>query len=263
MQNSPLSRPRAIFTSIGASALFGALLCTSMLYATAPASALSEIKREELPAASGTGQDNSVPFPDPVQTVPPAESEPETPAPAAPDQVAPEMDDDADSVARPHLDPNEPLPEIQYDLAKLPEAVRRMHDLIVEAAKTGDIEKLRPLVGIGDDATQLSLSEVDGDPIEFLKGLSGDSEGQEILAILEETLGAGYVHLDAGTPQELYVWPYFFAVPLEKLDPRQRVELFKLVTAGDYEDMKSFGTYTFYRAGITPDGQWTFFVAGE
>jgi hypothetical protein len=74
---------------------------------------------------------------------------------------------------------------------------------------------------------------------------------------------AGFVKLDPGTPNELYVWPYFFGIPLDRLDPRQRVELFKIVTAGDYEDMKAFGTYIFYRVGITPEGSWAFFVAGD
>jgi hypothetical protein len=63
--------------------------------------------------------------------------------------------------------------------------------------------------------------------------------------------------------EEIYVWPYFFVVPLEELDPRQRVELFKLVTAGDYEDMKAYGGYIFYRTGIMPDGRWAFFIAGH
>ncbi|MEC9244290.1 MAG: hypothetical protein VYB05_05930, partial [Pseudomonadota bacterium] len=112
-------------------------------------------------------------------------------------------------------------------------------------------------------ATRLSLGGLDGDPLDFLIELSGDEGGQEILAILLEVLQAGYVHLDAGTPQEMYVWPYFFAIPLESLDKKQRVELFTLVTAGDYEDMKSFGAYIFYRVGITPDGHWAFFVAGD
>ena len=119
------------------------------------------------------------------------------------------------------------------------------------------------MVGSGDSMTQLSLTDIDGDAIAFLKGLSGDTEGQEILAIMEEVLNAGFVHLDAGTPQELYVWPYFFALPLDKLDARQRVELFKIVTAGDYDDMKQFGAYIFYRVGITPEGKWAFFVAGD
>lgn len=111
--------------------------------------------------------------------------------------------------------------------------------------------------------TQLSLGAIDGDPIKFVKELSGDSEGQEILAIMEEVLNAGFVHLDAGTAEEIYVWPYFFAIPLDKLTAPQRVELFKIVTAGDYEDMKTYGTYIFYRVGITPDGKWSFFVAGD
>ncbi|TGS51537.1 hypothetical protein EN822_26820, partial [bacterium M00.F.Ca.ET.179.01.1.1] len=112
--------------------------------------------------------------------------------PAAPDAAEPDTPSDGGS-NRPRVDPEAPLPEVVYDLAKLPEPVRRMHDLIVEACRSGDIEKLRPLIGKGDSMTQLSLGDIEGDPITFLKGLAGDSEGQEILAIMEEVLSAGYV----------------------------------------------------------------------
>ena len=138
-----------------------------------------------------------------------------------------------------------------------------MHGKLVEAAKSGSIENLRALIGSGEEITQFSLGGTTEDPLKYLLSLSGDEGGQEILAILLEILDAGYVHLDIGTPQELYVWPYFFAIPLEKLDARQKVELFKIVTSGDVEDMKSFGAYIFYRAGISPDGKWRFFLAGE
>lgn len=220
------------------------------------ASALSEIGREELPPpmsreGSATRPGITVPSPNPIQTTPPTSDEP-----------ADEDDEPAD-LARPSVEDDGPLPEIIYNLDRVPEPVRRLHDRIVEAAKSGDIERLRPLIGLGEDMTQLSLGGMDGDPIAFLKGLSGDPEGQEILAIMEEVLNAGFVHLEPGTPNELYVWPYFFGIPLDKLDPRQRVELFKIVTAGDYEDMKTFGTYIFYRVGITPEGRWAFFVAGD
>jgi hypothetical protein len=251
-----------------------AIAVPAIFAATLPAAALSEIKREELPAPAAPQNDEapekSVPLPDPLQTTPPADA---TPNEATPEDVAPETDEpeqvEPGQPAEPNgaiqgaEDPDAPLPEIQYDVEKLPEPVRRMRQLILDAAKTGDIEKLRPLIGTGDDATQLSLTEVEGDTIDFLRGLSGDTDGQEILAILEEVLNSGYVHLEAGTPQEIYAWPYFFAIPLDRLTSPQRVELFKIVTAGDYEDMKTYGTYTFYRAGIAPDGQWVFFVAGE
>jgi len=155
------------------------------------------------------------------------------------------------------------IPEISYDLEALPFPTRRMHQLILEATKSGDIEKLRAYIGTGDSQTMLSLGGFDGDPIEFLKSETGDTNGHEILAILEEILEAGYVHVDKGTDQELYVWPYFFAYPLDKLTDPQMVELFRIVTYGDFQDMKDFGGYIFYRAGITPTGRWTFFVAGD
>ncbi|MET3583367.1 hypothetical protein ABID19_006432 [Mesorhizobium robiniae] len=264
MNSLMAGRPRGLVLSIWLAAFFAAVplaLCLN------PAYALSEIKREDLPspvvppADDGTSPGTTVPMPDPLGTAPPSASQPTTPN--EPEQVEPKGPADDGGVANPHVDPDEPLPEVLYDLGKLPEPVRRMHNLMIEACKSGDIERLRPLIGKGDTMTQLSLSEIEGDPITFLKGLSGDTEGQEILAILEEVLSAGYVHVDVGTPQELYVWPYFFALPLDKLDARQRVELFKIVTAGDYDSMKQFGAYIFYRVGITPAGQWTFFVAGD
>ncbi|WP_315920711.1 hypothetical protein [Mesorhizobium sp. SP-1A] len=235
---------------------------------THPALALSEIKREEAPAKPPAGEQSesapgpAVPMPDPITRPNSPSKEPASPGQQEPEQVEPAVPG-AGGVTSPRVDPNAPMPEVMYDLSKLPEPVRRMHDLIVAACKSGDIEKLRPLIGTGNSQTQLSLTEVDGDVIEFLKGLSGDTEGQEILAIMEEVLDAGYVHLDAGKPEELYVWPYFFALPLDKLSAQQRVELFKIVTAGDYDDMKQFGAYIFYRVGITPQGRWAFFVAGD
>lgn len=270
----PMSARRRGFAFCLWVAAIGAAVPPALLLAVHPASALSEIKREDLPAPTTTPPsddddmttpDSSVPMPDPLGTTPPSTSQPASPEDEdEPEQVDPEAPAPGDGgITSPHVDPDAPLPEVFYDLGKLPEPVRRMHQLIVDACRSGDIEKLRPLIGTGDAMTQLSLTDIDGDAIDFLKSLSGDTEGQEILAIMEEVLNAGYVHLDAGTPEELYVWPYFFALPLDKLDARQRVELFKIVTAGDYEDMKQFGAYIFYRVGITPEGKWAFFVAGD
>jgi len=153
--------------------------------------------------------------------------------------------------------------EIGTDPEKLPFPVRQMRQLLMEAARSGDIERLRPYIGEGDDMTQLSFGGLGGDPIEFLRSISGDNQGHEILAILLEVLEAGYAHAEPGTEHEMYVWPYFHALRLDRLTPQQRVELFKLLTFGDYEEMLSFGAYIFYRVGITPAGRWRFFVAGD
>lgn len=158
-----------------------------------------------------------------------------------------------------------PAPDlpVMRDLSKLPEPVRQMRQKIEDAARSGDIEKLRPLLGKGNTATQLAISGHEGDPIDYLKSLSGDDAGREILAILLDVLDTGYVEMDQGTANETYVWPYFFARRLDKLTPAQTVELLRLVTAGDLDEMQSMGHYSFFRVGIAPDGTWSFFVAGD
>lgn len=250
---------------------FALLLCSPALFATTPplrAAGISplavSIAQADLIATPASGNDAS---PD-GNAVPQSAPDQATPDQAAPDQAnppaaQPEGNGVTADPARPNVDPNAPLPEIQYDLSKLPEPVRKMHDALVAACKSGDVEKLRPLLATGNETTQLTLGDMNEDPIKFLHDQAGDQGGQEILAIMEEILDAGYVHLDAGKPQELYVWPYFFALPLDKLNAPQRVELFRIITAGDYEDMKSIGAYVFYRLGITPEGKWAFFVAGD
>ena len=156
-----------------------------------------------------------------------------------------------------------PPPPVMRDISKLPAAVRQTRQNILDAAATGDIDKLRFLIGVGENATDLSIGGIEGDPIAHLKGLSGDPDGQEVLAILTEIFEAGYVHVGAGGEDEMYIWPYFFVWPLEKLTPPMRVELFRILTAGDLEDSAQSGGYIFYRAGIKPDGTWNFFVAGD
>jgi hypothetical protein len=47
------------------------------------------------------------------------------------------------------------------------------------------------------------------------------------------------------------------------LTPPQLVELFTLLTASDYDEMRSYGSYTFFRVGISPTGRWLFFLAGD
>ncbi|MCV9997624.1 hypothetical protein OE766_05145 [Pararhizobium sp. YC-54] len=151
--------------------------------------------------------------------------------------------------------------EVLSDVSKIPEPVARMRELIVEAAASGDIERLRPLLGKGP--TQTQVGETDADPVETLKGLSGDPQGIEIMAILLDVLSTGFVLSEKGTPDEAYVWPYFTEKSLASLTPPEKVDLFRLVTAGDFAEMEEGGNYNFYRVGITPDGQWKFFVAGD
>lgn len=252
----------------GKTLLRGSFLALSVLLAATapmhPAFALSELKN-----VPGEAQQQK---PAEDEKAPPVEEEQNESGPLElpmPDPLIRRNETASDPAEEPVVtddkteeEPQAPV-EILYDINKAPEAVRRMRQLIVEAAASGDIERLRPLLGKGVTETQVSMVESEEGPVETLKGQSGDSEGIEVLAILLDVLATGFVHVGQGTPEELYVWPYFAEKPLAGLTPPEKVELLRIVTAGDFSDMQEFGSYNFYRVGITPDGQWKFFVTGE
>lgn len=238
--------------AIRLSALLLAGLFASSILLPQPAFALSELK--QIPGE--TSQDKQ------AKDVP-VEDEPDDEGPMQipmPDPLVNKPARDAKDDSVEDKAPAAPV-EVLSDVSKIPQPVARMRELIVEAAASGDIERLRPLLGKGP--TQTQVGETDADPVETLKGLSGDPQGIEILAILLDVLSTGFVLTEKGTPDEAYVWPYFTEKPLASLTPPEKVDLFRLVTAGDFAEMEEGGNYNFYRVGITPDGQWKFFVAGD
>jgi hypothetical protein len=151
--------------------------------------------------------------------------------------------------------------EIIIDLSRLPVPVARMRERILEAARSGDLEKLLLVMQSNETLPVFSFGD-EKDPIAFWKANFPDSDGIEILATLIQILETGFVHVARGTPQDMYVWPYFAHTPLKDLSREQKVELFRIVTGSDYKEMTAFGAY-FYRVGIAPDGVWHYFVAGE
>ena len=158
-------------------------------------------------------------------------------------------------------EPRKPA-KIFNDTKHLPDAVKKTRDRLLAAAKAGNIDELRTIFKDFAEPPIVSL-DGDGDPIDQIIENSGDGKGLETLAILLEILETGFVHRDEGDEGEIYIWPYFVDVPPEDLKSNQLIELFQIITAGDYEDMISYGTYIFYRAGITPNGDLKFFVAGD
>lgn len=198
----------------------------------------SETPKSSEPAQVEEGSDG-IPMPDPLVN-----------RQGAQEQAAPEQSEAPQISA-----------QIEHDISKAPEPVRRLRQLIIDAASSGDIEKLRPLINAGPNQTR-----VDGegnDPIAALKSFSGDPDGLEVLAIILDLLSTGYAHVDAGTPDEMYVFPYFAGKALNTLTKPEKVELLRIITAGDLADMQDYGNYSFYRIGISPDGKWKFFGAGD
>jgi hypothetical protein len=191
-----------------------------------------------------------------------ARSEPLKSPPTAPPllvQQAPAADDKRTGHVI-SLAPSSPVAEIITDLSRLPPPVARTRARILAAARSGQLQQLADLM---NETTPIFSFTDDKDPVAFWKAVYPDSDGVEALSILITILETGFVQVDAGTPHEMYVWPYFVRMSLPALTPAQKVELFRIVTGADYKDMLAFGVYAFYRLGIGPDGTWQFFVAGD
>ena len=152
---------------------------------------------------------------------------------------------------------------VSDDLGELPEAVREKREALIAAAKTGDIEALRPVFEAQKTPPNVSFGDPD-DPIEHLKQESGDGEGIETLAILKKTLEAPYAAMDGGDGTVYYVWPYFAAMTdLRDLTPEQLVDGYALLGWRGFEDQREVGGWISWRAFIDEGGDLTAFVAGD
>ena len=251
--------------------LFAVVL--TLLAASEPG-AQNRVRTETIipPAGIPSPSDPSAPAPaapaNPMQLGPAGVAPPPTPPPAVavPKPLPPVRLPPITSASKPYgraaTRPGQKISDVLTDLSRLPAPVARMRARIIEAARTGDLDKLVTVMQTNETMPIFSFAN-ERDPVAYWRTNYPESGGLEVLSILLEILDMGFVHVDAGTPQDMYVWPYFAYVPLKELTPAQKVELFKVVTGSDYRAMQDFGAYVFYRLGIAPDGTWHFFVSGE
>lgn len=242
------------FSAVKTAVISGLLAGASVLCLPSASMALSELQGVKIAQQTPPAQSQ----PAPTQTAPAQTAPAKDAAPATPSLSNPEQTNKVTAEDTKHANL-----EVMYDFNKAPEPVRKMREKLVEAAASGDPEKLRPLLSEGAEPTALALGSDNGDPIATIKSVSGDPDGVEVLAIMMDVLNAGFVHVNAGTSDDAYVWPYFAEKPLNTLTLREKVELMRIVTAGDYENMLDAGNYNFFRIGIAPDGKWKFFTAGD
>jgi hypothetical protein len=135
----------------------------------------------------------------------------------------------------------------------LPTPVARTHAAVLAAAEAGDYEALRPLLGDGFRYT--FGGPVAGGPIAYWRNL--EDAGARPLEALAAVLRLPYT-LSRG----LYVWP--FAYDLSRADELTAHERTLLERLGGADGVFVPGTgYLGWRAGIEPDGDWVFFVAGD
>jgi hypothetical protein len=152
--------------------------------------------------------------------------------------------------------------EVSRDLDKLPAGVRRMRMRIIEAARSGDIGKLTTAI----ESNELPPSFVRGqrlDPIAYLRERSADGAGREVLALLLNMLEQPFGRIEAGKPQEMFVWPYVATLDPKAWTPEQIVDAYRVLPARDVKETLARGRYVGPRLGIGPDGTWHYFLTGE
>lgn len=152
--------------------------------------------------------------------------------------------------------------DIQRDLARLPAPVRALRERLVEAARGGDIAALAAIIRQSPVRARVDADAVD-DAAALWRMQYPDSEGREILGLLLNLLDQPYVRVDAETPNEMYVWPAYAHLALSQLTPAQQVEVYRLVTGADLQQMREAAAWTFFRLGIGADGTLHYFFAGE
>ncbi len=132
---------------------------------------------------------------------------------------------------------------------------------ILQAAASGDIEQLRVPIDMNELPPVFAKEHVP-DPIAYFKAASADGNGREILAILYSLLTTGYAIVNPGAKDEMIVWPYHAAVPLNTLTPSQEVEIYRFLPPARLKEMIARGKYSFYSIGISREGVWHYFTSG-
>lgn len=145
------------------------------------------------------------------------------------------------------------------DLARLPDQARAAAEFLLDAALRCDEQLLA--TAAFESGTTLTFGEAD--PYEFFGLPEQDEEIYAIIAtLLTQTPYAA--EADDATPAT-FVWPRVHTSDWVDADQAwQEVVDAGLLTAAEADEMRAAGTgYLGWRLGITGEGDWQFFVAGD
>ncbi len=143
----------------------------------------------------------------------------------------------------------------------LPPAVIDMRAAIIAAVETGDIAELKGAMDLNELKPEFG-GPVGVDPIDYLKSVSGDGSGKDVLALLGRLLEGSWAAIPGGRDIEnnrIYVWPDFAEVPLASLSDTERVSMEELVGVEQAKTMLAQGRWAWWRLSIGADGVWHMF----
>ena len=143
------------------------------------------------------------------------------------------------------------------DQEGLPDQVADTRLAIAEAAIACDFETLESLAG-PDLTTSFGGGGFDNIP-------RWEEEGTyPALHLLVELFDTPFATQDFEDLPRYYVWPSAFVYETwDEIPPADLEALRTIYTQEELDQYSEFGSYALWRIGITEDGEWRFFVAGD
>lgn len=154
----------------------------------------------------------------------------------------------------------------QRDVAQpdMPPVVATMRRNILDAARACDYDRLQALALAGDQPGFTYSYGDGGSPAAYWR--EREAEGEPVLRRLVQTLELRPIlqrpEPDAGPgPEEQWVWPAVSGTSTPS--DRDWDDLRPVYGDREVDEAKAMGSWYGYRAGITVDGDWIYFVAGD
>lgn len=135
----------------------------------------------------------------------------------------------------------------------LPDAVATLRDRIAGAAVACDYDALQELALEGTTGFTASYGS-ETSAADFWRG--EEERGGKPLAKLVQILATPFGRNEA----DFYAWPSAYT---DRPTEAQWLSLDGIYTPAEIASFKELGSYLGYRVGITPSGDWQFFVAGD
>jgi hypothetical protein len=139
---------------------------------------------------------------------------------------------------------------------ELPDPVEQTRIAIARAAAARDFDALARLIPEGGFEYTFG-GAVPGGPTAYWRRLEATTD-ESPLDTLVAVLALPYTKV-----RGIYVWPFAFDRDPKRLTDEELELLATFATRRDIEGWREFGGYIGYRAGIEPDGDWVFYVAGD
>jgi hypothetical protein len=140
---------------------------------------------------------------------------------------------------------------------ELPDAVEEKRLAIARAAADRDYAALAHLLPVGGGFEYTFGGAVEGGPTAYWRRLEATTD-EAPLDSLVTVLSLPYTKV-----RGIYVWPFAFDRDPKRFSYDELQLLSALATPRELAGWRRFGGYIGWRAGIEPDGDWIFFVAGD